>query len=261
MILMAQPFPHLAEEPQNTGDAAENPGVTPGKVLFVLTSHKKLGETGKETGFYLSEAAHPYFVLKKAGHTIDFVSPEGGEAPIDPKSMDLDDPINKQVWEDPNFQQGIKNTKKPGDIDPQAYDAIFFAGGHGTMWDFPDNPGLQKLTRKIYEGNGVVAAVCHGPAALVNVELSDGSKLLENKNVAGFTNDEEKAVDLQDTVPFLLETKLEEAGAKHTGAENFEKHVVVDGRLVTGQNPASATELGEKIRELLGRKKTGVEKQ
>lgn len=225
-----------------------------GRVLFVLSSHSELGDTGKETGFFLSEATHPYHVLTEAGIAVDFVSPEGGAAPKD--GVDMTDEVNQLVMQDEAFVEGITHTMKPSDVDISLYDGIHFVGGHGTMWDFADNSALQEMTRTIYENGGVVSAVCHGPAGLVNVTLSDGKYLVEGKQVAAFTNKEEEAVGLTEVVPFLLETTLRERGALIVPAENFTENVVVDGRLVTGQNPASATALGKAIVALIDQKKS-----
>lgn len=219
------------------------------KVLFVLTSHRELGNTGRQTGFYLSEAAHPYKTLTDAGHKVDFVSPQGGEPPVD--GFKLDDPVNKAFWEDPDVQVGLKNTLTPDQVNPADYDAVFYAGGHGTMWDFADDERLAKVAANIYEAGGVVAAVCHGPSALINIKLANGSYLVDSKTVASFTNEEESAVGLADVVPFLLESRLTERGAKHTKAPNFEAHVEVSDRLVTGQNPASAEGVGRELAALL----------
>ena len=227
----------------------------PKSILLVLTNHAELGDTGKKTGFYLSEAAHPYKVFGDEEQLVTIASPKGGFAPIDPKSMDLDDEANKSFWE----KYGNKDTENPGvpltlplsQTNPSEYSAIFFAGGHGAMWDFPDSEELQKLTATIYENGGAVGAVCHGPAALVNVKLSDGSHLLADKKTAVFTNSEEEAVELTEVVPFLLQTKFEEAGATVETAENFSVNAVRDGRLVTGQNPASAEKTGKLLVEAI----------
>lgn len=219
-------------------------------VVIVLTNHAELGDTGRKTGFYLSEAAHPWHVFTEAGYDVTFVSPWGGEAPIDPKSLDRSDPINAAFLDEVADGDHV-DTKVSIEIEPAETDAIFFAGGHGTMWDFPDCPVLKPATAAIYENGGVVAAVCHGPVALVNVQLDDGSYLVAGKRVAAFTNAEERAVELTETMPFLLQTKLEERGAEVVTAANFEKNVVVDGRLVTGQNPASATGAAEAVVGLL----------
>jgi putative intracellular protease/amidase len=219
------------------------------RILFVLTSHDRKGETGKPTGFYLGEVTHPHHVLTAAGFTIDYVSPKGGKAPID--GNDLSDPINKSFMADPANVKAIENTLKPEQVKPGEYSAIFYAGGHGTMWDFADNTELASIGAAIYDRGGVVGAVCHGPAGLVNIKLADGGYLLAGKNVAAFTNEEESAVELEKVVPFLLQDKLIERGAKHHAAAKFEAKVVVDGRLVTGQNPASATGVGNEMVKLL----------
>ncbi len=204
---------------------------------MILSSHADLGDTGKSTGWYLSEAAHPWKVFSGAGHDLTWVSPEGGRAPMD--GRDLDDETNVEFLAE--FGDSGPDTTTPDKVDAADFDAIFFVGGHGTMWDFPDNTRLQALAASIYESDGVVAAVCHGPSALINIELSNGSKLIAGKRVAGFTNSEEAAQDLSDVVPFLLEDALNEAGADHQPGADFESQVVVDDRLVTGQNPPSAT--------------------
>jgi putative intracellular protease/amidase len=219
------------------------------RVLFVLTSHDTLGSTGKETGFYLPEVTHPYEAFEQAGIDVEFVSPKGGKAPM--IGIDLQDPLNKAFLEDSAKLAKVENTLTPAEIEPSRYDAIFFAGGHGTMWDFPDDERLARIAAAIYEQGGVVGAVCHGLAGLVNVKLSDGSYLVAERTVAGFTNEEEAAVGLSDVVPFLLASKLSDRGATHTKADNFQTHVVVSDRLVTGQNPASAKGVGVEMVKLM----------
>jgi putative intracellular protease/amidase len=224
-------------------------------ILLVLTNHAELGDTGKLTGFFLSEAAHPYEVFTQNGNPVTLASPEGGFAPLDPKSFELKDEANAAFWE----QFGNGDKKKPGvektvalsEVDPKKFGAIFFAGGHGSVWDFPDSESLKKVTVSIYENNGSVGAVCHGPAALVNVKLSDGSHLIAGKKTAVFTNSEEEAVSLTDTVPFLLQTAFEKAGATVETAKDFSENAVRDGRLVTGQNPASAKKAAGLLLEAL----------
>jgi putative intracellular protease/amidase len=210
------------------------------KVLFVLTSHDTLGSSGKETGYYLPEVTHPYEAFEQAGIEVEFVSSKGGKAPM--IGVDLEDPLNKAFLDDPLKMAKVENTIAPTEVEPSRYAAIFYAGGHGTMWDFPDDERLSQIAAKIYEQGGVVGAVCHGPAGLINIKLSDG-----------FTNEEEAAVGLSDVVPFLLEATLIDRGAKYTKAPNFQPHVEVSDRLVTGQNPASAKGVGEKMVELLKR--------
>ena len=211
------------------------------RALIALTSHSKLGETGRQTGFYVGEAAEPWEVFRAAGYDVDLVSVAGGQPPLDGRDE------NDKTQNDFLATAGVANTPKAAEVDPAGYDIVVFAGGHGTMWDFPDNPDLARIAASIYERGGVVAAVCHGPSALVNLKLSDGSHLIAGKRVAGFTNDEEAAVGLTDQVPFLLADKLTEAGAQHVPAPNFTEHVVVDGRLVTGQNPQSARAMAEAV--------------
>lgn len=221
------------------------------RVLFVLTSHDTLGDSGKETGYYLPEVTHPYEAFEQAGIEVEFVSPKGGKAPM--IGVDLQDFSNKAFLDDPAKVAKVENTLTPAAIDPSRYDAIFYAGGHGTMWDFPENQELGAIAAQIYEAGGVVGAVCHGPAGLVPVRLSTGEPLVAGKTVAGFTNSEEVAVGLSDVVPFLLADKLRELGATHTQAINFQAHVEVSDRLITGQNPASARGVGEQMVALMQR--------
>lgn len=218
-------------------------------VLFVLTSHGTKGDTGQPTGFYLGEVTHPLAELEAANIPVEFASIQGGEPPVD--GLDLNDAANARYWNDERFRNAIRTTRRLDDVDPSRYAAIFFAGGHGAMWDFPTSPAVARVTRDIYEQGGAVAAVCHGPAALVNVKLGDGSYLVAGKRVSAFTDSEEHAVKLEDTVPFLLASQLVERGARHEAAPDWTSKVVVDGRLVTGQNPQSAGGVGAALRDLL----------
>lgn len=219
------------------------------KILFVVTSHDKKGNTGEATGFYLSEVSHPWEILINAGYEIDFVSPKGGKAPVD--GFNLGDPVNKKFWENSVYRNKIENTFKPSEVNPGNYAAIHYAGGHGAMWDFADNKELADIAAKIYEQNGIVSAVCHGPAGLVNIQLSNGKYLVDGKNINAFTNEEEIAVKLDKEVPFLLESKLIERGAIFEKSGLWQEHVTSDQRLVTGQNPQSAKAVGEAVLELL----------
>lgn len=225
------------------------------KVLIVVTSHANLGTTGKPTGYYLPEVTHPYAVLVEQGITVDIASPQGGKAPLDAKSLDLQDPVNKYFWENPATRSKLENTIPLTEIKAESYKVILFAGGHGTMWDFAKNQHIQNLTKEIYENGGFVAAVCHGPAALVDVKLSNGKYLVDGKKVAAFSNAEEEAAGLTKVMPFLLETELVKRGAIYSKADLWAKHVVTDGRLVTGQNPASASEVGRELAKLLNKPK------
>lgn len=215
------------------------------KVLFAVTSHDWIAQTGESTGFYLSEVAHPWEVLVAAGYEIDFVSPKGGESPM--TGFDLDDPVNRRFWDDKNYRNKIEHTKKPSEINPDDYLAVHFAGGHGVMWDFPDDAALAGIATRIYENNGVVSAVCHGPAGLVNIRLPGGKYLVEGKRVSGFTNEEEAAVKHDKVVPFLLETRLIQRSAIFEKDAPWKNHAVTDQRIVTGQNPQSAKAVGEAV--------------
>lgn len=208
-------------------------------VLFVLTSHAEKGNTGEKTGAYLSEVAHPHDVFVKAGFRVHFVTPQGGTPPWD--GVDLKDPVNKAFYEDAAIQARIAQAPKPEGVNPGDYEAIFYAGGHGTMWDFPSDVALARLAGAIYEKGGIVGAVCHGPAGLLNVRLEGGGYLVTGKELAAFTNEEERAVKLENVVPFLLADELEKRGARHRPGPMWKANVVVSERLVTGQNPASAS--------------------
>jgi putative intracellular protease/amidase len=220
------------------------------RILIVVTNHPAMGDTGVPTGYYLSEVAHPWHVFTEAGYKVDFASPRGGFAPMDPKSFDLSDSMNKTFWHTLAAVEGLVSTQDLAQVESSDYAAIFFAGGHGSMWDFPESEAVAHQLAAVYQQGGVVGAVCHGPAALVGVEV-DGKPWVQGKRVASFTNQEERAVELTDVMPFLLETKLEELGAEFVPAANFQINVVVDGRLVTGQNPASAEKAAEAIVQLL----------
>ncbi|MFT3796027.1 antibiotic biosynthesis monooxygenase [Flavobacterium sp.] len=239
LMILAAGTKHINAQKSNTMN----------KILFVVTSHDKKGNTGEPTGFYLSEVAHPWEVLTAAGYEIDFVSPKGGKAPVD--GFNLGDPVNKKFWDNAQYRNKIEHTLKPDEVDPEKYVAIHYAGGHGTMWDFADNTALAQIATQIYEHNGIVSAVCHGPAGLVNVKLSNGKYLVDGKKINAFTNEEEVAVALNKEVPFLLESKLIERGARFEKSGLWQTHVVADQRVVTGQNPQSAKAVGQAVLEQL----------
>lgn len=221
------------------------------RILFVLTSHATLGSTGKPTGAFLAELTHPYDVLAQAGVEVDLVTIAGGNAPLD--GVNRNDAINARYLDDASFMQQLASTPAVADVDATRYDAVFLAGGHGTMWDLPESQALAVLLGKIYDRGGVVGAVCHGPAGLVNVKLANGEYLVAGKRVAAFTNAEEDAVGLSEVVPFMLADELVRRGATHVPAENWKAHVVVDERLVTGQNPASAAGVATQMLAVLAR--------
>jgi putative intracellular protease/amidase len=213
------------------------------KILMVLTNHEQLGNTGLKTGWYLPEAAHPWNVFTQAGYDLSWTSPKGGFARMD--GVDLHDPIQAEFLN--TFSEKGPGTQPASAVNADEFDAIFFVGGHGAMWDFPAEASLNATAMSIYNRGGVVSAVCHGPAGLINLKLSTGGYLVAGKKVAAFTNDEEEAAGLTDEVPFLLSSILEQRGALMTAAPHFESHVVTDGRLVTGQNPDSATETAQAV--------------
>jgi putative intracellular protease/amidase len=214
------------------------------RILIALTSHDDLGGLEK-TGYYVPEAAHPWEIFRRAGYEVDVASVRGGEPPQD--GFDPGDPAQVAFLAAPE----ARDTARLSDLDASRYDAVLYAGGHGTMWDFPDDPDVIRVGREVYERGGVVAAVCHGPSALVNLTLSDGSYLVAGKRVAAFTNEEEELRGVTHVVPFLLADKLVERGAEHEPGPNWQAQVVVDDRLATGQNPASAAPLAERVLEVL----------
>ncbi|MET7476269.1 type 1 glutamine amidotransferase domain-containing protein [Streptomyces sp. NPDC005648] len=217
------------------------------RILLAVSSHDVLGDTGNRTGYSVSEAAHPYHVFVSAGHEVDFVSVRGGEPPAVVFDGEEDDPQIVAFLADETVRAELAATRPAAQVRADDYAAIFYVGGHGAMWDFPDSPDLARLAVGIYERGGVVSAVCHGPAALVNLRLSDGSLLVEGKRVASFTNEEEQTLGLVDVMPFLLEDRLKERGARHTKAPNYVAHTESDHRVLTGQNPASAAPLAELV--------------
>ncbi|WP_127499983.1 type 1 glutamine amidotransferase domain-containing protein [Actinoplanes solisilvae] len=217
------------------------------KIAIVLSSHEQLGDTGRTTGYYVSEAAHPWVEFVDAGYQVELLSIAGGTPPRD--GEDQSDPAQRRFLAE--AADDLAATRRPQDADPAGYDAVLLAGGHGTMWDFPGSAPLATLVRSVWEQGGVVGAVCHGPSGLVDVVLADGKPLVAGRAVAGFTNAEEAAVGLTDVVPFALETRLRELGADHRPAADWQPQVVRDGRLVTGQNPQSAPGVAKAMLEAL----------
>ena len=223
------------------------------KILMVLTSHDQLGNTGKKTGFWLEEFAAPYYMLKDAGAAITLASPKGGQPPLDPKS-DLPEnltELTKRFRADKAAQVELANTKMLADVSAANFDAVFYPGGHGPMWDMPDNRVSIALIEAFVKAGKPVGAVCHAPAALVNVRGIDGEYLIKSKRVTGFTDAEEEAVGLTAVVPFLLEDRLKERGGLYSKGADWAPYVQVDGKLVTGQNPASSRPAAEALLKLL----------
>ncbi|WP_205479546.1 type 1 glutamine amidotransferase domain-containing protein [Sphingomonas arenae] len=222
-------------------------------ILMVLTSHEQLGDTGKKTGFWLEEFAAPYYVLKEAGHRITLASPAGGQPPLDPKSdePDAQTDATRRFQADEEAVAALGDTERLADVDPSRIDAVFFPGGHGPMWDLAEDRDVKRIIEALASAGKPVAAVCHGPAVFRRTLGSDGRSLVSGKRVTGFTNAEEETVGLTEVVPFLLEDMLREQGADFSRADAFTPHVVRDGLLITGQNPASSEPAAEALLEAL----------
>lgn len=212
------------------------------RILIVITSHDRLGDTGQKTGFWLEELASPYYVFVDAGAEVTLASIQGGEPPLDPKSHlpESQTESTQRFMADEVAKTGLKNTLAIADAKVEDYDAIFLPGGHGTMWDFPTSSRLKQLIEEFDRAEKAIAAVCHAPAALVSVTSASGEPLVKDRTITAFTDSEERAVQLEEVVPFLLETRLRELGSNFQVAADFEPHVQEDGLLITGQNPASS---------------------
>jgi putative intracellular protease/amidase len=222
-------------------------------VLFVLTSHDKLGETGKKTGFWVEEFASPYYTLLDKGATIIIATPKGGAAPIDPSS---DSPeaateATERFNNDAEAKALIANTKVLANMNPDDFDAVFYPGGHGPLWDLATDKSSIALIEKFNNQDKPVAFVCHAPAALKNVKGTDGKPLVNGKKVTGFTNTEEAAVGLKDVVPFLVEDMLNQNGGLYSKKDDWSAYAIQDGNLITGQNPASSALVAKKLLESL----------
>jgi putative intracellular protease/amidase len=226
------------------------------KILQVLTSHDQLGNTGRKTGFWLEEGAAPYFVFRDAGVDLTLASPKGGQPPIDPKS-DLPEnqtPAMTRFKKDENAQSAFANTSKLADMKAENFDTVFYSGGHGPMWDLAESPVSIALIEAFYNSGKPVAAVCHSPGVFRHVTYK-GAPLVKGKHVTGFTNGEEEDVQLTKVVPFLVENELLRLGAIFEKMANWEPFTVTDGRLITGQNPASSTGTAQALLKLLGAQK------
>jgi putative cofactor-binding repeat protein len=224
------------------------------KVLMILTSHDRLGDTGKRTGFWLEEFAAPYYVLRDAGVDITLASPKGGQPPVDPKSDEpgSQTPAMQRFRSDPEAQRALANTVKLSSVSPDDYDAVFYPGGHGPLWDLAEDRSSIALIERLYAAGKPVAAVCHGPAVLRRAKGPDGAPLVKGKTVTGFSNTEEAAVDLTKVVPFLVEDALKANGGRYSRADDWASHAVVDGNLITGQNPASSEATARALLDRLG---------
>lgn len=217
------------------------------KILIVVTSHGTLGTTGTKTGFWLEELAVPYAVFVDAGATVDLASPAGGRPPADPKSEGGTGADVARFLADPTATAKLAATRRLSDVDPADYDAVFVAGGHGVMWDLADDPAVAAVLSAFWARGAVVAAVCHGPAALVGARATDGAPLVAGRRFAAFSDEEERAVGLAEVVPFLLERRLTDLGGRYERGPIWAPFAVRDGKLVTGQNPASSRRVAEEV--------------
>ncbi|NHB65663.1 MULTISPECIES: type 1 glutamine amidotransferase domain-containing protein [unclassified Acinetobacter] len=223
------------------------------KILIVLTSHDQLGETGKKTGFWLEELAAPYYTFIDAGADVTLASPAGGQPPLDPKSNEPDaqTETTKRFEADEVAMQALANTHKLSDVLNQDFDAIFYPGGHGPLWDLANDQNSISLIEQTLQANKPVALVCHAPGVLRDVKNAESRPIVESKSVTGFSNTEEDGVGLTDIVPFLVEDTLKEKGGQYSKAEDWQVHVQQDGLLITGQNPASSAATAEALLKLL----------
>lgn len=217
------------------------------KVLFVLTSHDQLGNTGEKTGFWIEEFAAPYYLLRDKGFEITIASPKGGQPPIDPKSTleDFKTPATERFNNDEETQAILSETIKLENVDQTNFDAIFYPGGHGPLWDLAEDKYSIALIESFYKNNKIVAAVCHAPAVFKHTKKADGSALVSGEKVTGFTNTEEEAVQLTDIVPFLVEDMLKENGGIYSKGTDWSPYAVENELLITGQNPASSVLVAE----------------
>ena len=222
-------------------------------ILMVLTSHDQLGDTGKKTGFWLEEFAAPYYTLKNAGANLTVVSPAGGQPPLDPKSdePDAQTEATKRFKADPDAQAVLANTGKLAEVKAADFDAVFYPGGHGPLWDLAESRDSINLIETMIAAGKPVATVCHAPGVLRHVKAPDGSPLVKGKKVTGFTNTEEEAVGLTKIVPFLVEDMLKQNGGDYSKVGDWQSYAITDGILVTGQNPASSEAAAEALLKLL----------
>ena len=223
------------------------------KILMVLTSHDQLGDTGKKTGFWLEEFAAPYYVFRDAGAEIVLASPKGGQPPLDPKSDEADaqTPATERFKQDADAQALLASTHKLADTEVSSYDAVFYPGGHGPLWDLVEDAHSISLIEQAIGAGKPVAVVCHAPGVLKNVKGSDGRPLVNGKKVTGFANSEEEAVGLTDIVPFLVEDMLKDSGGIYAKGDDWGEFVLEDGLLITGQNPASSGKAAQMLLQKL----------
>ena len=224
-------------------------------ILMVLTSHDQLGNTGKKTGFWLEEFAAPYYALQEAGAKLTVVSPHGGQPPLDPKSDEPDSQTDatRRFKQDTGAQAVLANTGKLSDVKAGDFDAVFYPGGHGPLWDLAENKKSISLIETMYAAGKPVAAVCPAPGVLRHAKAADGTPLVKGKSVAGFTNTEEEAVQLTNVVPFLVEDMLKNNGGEYSKGADWQPYVVTAGNLITGQNPASSEPAAKELLKMLAK--------
>ncbi|SEM73030.1 Putative intracellular protease/amidase [bacterium A37T11] len=224
-------------------------------ILFVLTSHDQLGDTGHKTGFWVEEFAAPYYKFKDANVDITIATPKGGQAPADPRSMaeSAQTAATDRYYKDKAAQDLIAHTHKLSEVKAVDFDAVFYPGGHGPLWDLANDTNSQKLILDFYSQGKPVGAVCHAPGVFKNITLANGQPFVKGKNVTGFSNSEEAAVHLTDVVPFLVEDELRRLGGRYTKVADWGVHVVEDGLLITGQNPASSAAAADQMIALLSK--------
>ncbi len=226
------------------------------KILMILTSHDQLGDTGNKTGFWLEEFAAPYYIFKDAGAHITLASPQGGQPPLDPNS-DSDDAqtdATRRFKADEEARQALAHTKPLNDMNADDYDAVFYPGGHGPLWDLAEDKASIALIASFWAAGKPVSAVCHAPGALRHVTTADGTPLVKGRQVTGFSNSEEAAMGLSDVVPFKVEDELRRLGGDYASTDDFQSLVRVDGKLITGQNPASSADAAKALMDLLDEK-------
>lgn len=223
------------------------------KILFVLTSHDELGNTGHKTGFWVEEFAAPYYTLSDAQASITIASPKGGQPPIDPKSelSDFQTPATVRFYKDEALKEKLAHTLKLSEVNPADYDAVFYPGGHGPLWDLANDKNSIKLIEDFYAASKPVAFVCHAPGVLLKVKAPNGEPLVKGKEVTGFSNSEEEAVQLNKIVPFLLEDEIQKLGGHYSKGHDWSSYIRKDGLLITGQNPASSEAVAKELLKIL----------
>lgn len=248
--LFSMPFASANDNSSSKSISNPSSSGSKGKILVVMTNHDKYPSRKDTTGLWVTELTHFYDVAHKAGYQMDFISPKGGAVPLDERSQKwiYMDKQARAYLADPAFMSRLNNTLQPSEVKASDYKAIYFTGGHGVMWDFPNNPELTVLAEQIYRQGGVVSAVCHGVAGILSLKDEQGKALIANRKVTGFSNREESLSGMKKQVPFFLENQLKSKGAKYSqGFFPFTSYVIVDDRIITGQNPQSPRKVGEEV--------------